>query len=34
MYCLNNNILEKAKYNELVIKLACSHYYHTSIDNH
>ena len=33
MYCLNNNILEKAKYNELVIKLACSHYYHTSIDS-
>ncbi|MGB7290549.1 MAG: tetratricopeptide repeat protein [Thermodesulfobacteriota bacterium] len=32
MDCLNKNIVEKAKYNEIVIKLACSHYYHTSID--
>ncbi len=33
MHCLHNNILEKAKYNELVVKLACSYYYHTSIDS-
>ena len=32
MYCLNINILEKAKYNEMIVKLACFHYYHTSID--
>ncbi len=32
MYCLNINLLEKAKYTEGIVKLVCSHYYHTSID--
>lgn len=32
IHCLNNNILEKNKYDEMIVKLVCSHYYHTSID--
>lgn len=32
MHCLNTNILEKAKYNEIIVKLVCFHYYYTSID--
>jgi hypothetical protein len=32
MHCLKNNIFEKVKYNEMVVKLVCSHYYHTSVD--
>jgi len=33
MHCLNINIFEKAKYNEMIIKLVLSHYHHTSIDS-
>ena len=32
MHCLNNNLLEKSKYNEIIIKLVNLNYYHTSID--
>jgi len=32
MYCLNTNVLEKANYNEMIVKLVCSYYYHISID--
>ncbi len=32
MNCLDANILKKAKYNEMTIKLVCSYYYYTSID--
>jgi len=32
MHCVDINALEKAKYNEMIIKLAMSNYYHTSID--
>ena len=30
--CVNNNLLEKERYCEIVIKLVCAHYYHTSIN--
>lgn len=30
--CLNNNIIDNDKYNKVIIKLVCSHYYHTMID--
>jgi len=32
MYCLNNRIIEKEDYNNGVVKLASSNYYHTSIN--
>ncbi len=31
-YCVNKNILDRAEYNKMTIKLICSHYYHTAID--
>jgi len=32
MHCLNNRYLDRDKYNKMVFRLACSHYYFTSID--
>ena len=31
-YCVNRNLLDKAEYNKMTIKLVCSHYYHTAFD--
>ena len=31
-HCLNQNALDKVKYNKMVIQLICSHYYHTEFD--
>lgn len=31
-YCLNRNILDKADYDKMTIKLVCSHYYQTDFD--
>ncbi len=33
-YCLRHNYLEKKTFDEMTVKLASSHYYHTSIDAH
>ncbi len=33
MHCLNNNLLERSKYNEIIIKLVNLNYYHTSVDS-
>ena len=32
MYCLETGSLDKAEYDKMVVKLACSHYYYTGID--
>lgn len=32
MHSLNNNLIERSKYNEIIIKLVNLNYYHTSID--
>jgi tetratricopeptide (TPR) repeat protein len=32
MFALSRNILDKERYNQAVLRLACSHYYHTGID--
>lgn len=32
MHCLNNGFLERDSYNKMIVRLACSHYYFTSID--
>ena len=31
-YCFNKNLLDKTDYDEMTIKLVCSHYYHTQFD--
>ena len=31
-HCLNLNVLDKAKYDKMVIQLVCSNYYHTEFD--
>ena len=31
-HCVNQNLLDKADYDEMTIKLVCSHYYHTQFD--
>ena len=31
-HCVNENLLEKAEYDKMTIKLVCSHYYHTVFD--
>lgn len=31
-HCLNLNVLDKTKYDKMVIQLICSHYYHTEFD--
>ena len=31
-HCVNQNLLDKANYDEMTIKLVCSHYYHTQFD--
>ena len=31
-HCVKQNILDKADYDEMTIKLVCSHYYHTQFD--
>ena len=31
-HCLNQNVLDKAEYNKMVIQLVCSHYYYTEFD--
>ena len=32
-HCVNENLLDKADYDEMTIKLVCSHYYHTVFDS-
>jgi hypothetical protein len=32
MLALNEEVIEKERYNQAVLQLACSHYYHTGID--
>ena len=31
-HCVNKNLLQKAEYDKMTIKLVCSHYYHTVFD--
>ena len=31
-HCLNQNVLDKAKYDKMTIQLVCFHYYHTEFD--
>ena len=31
-HCVNRNLLDKAEYDKMTIKLVCSHYYHTTFD--
>ena len=31
-HCVNEHLLDKAEYDKMIIKLVCSHYYHTVFD--
>ena len=31
-HCVNRNLLDKAEYDKMTIKLVCAHYYHTDFD--